>query len=417
MTAKLSGLGARTNMLNYSYTARDNSGKVVKGVMGAEDEIELSARLSKLGLYLSNASISSKTIETTKVSRKYGRLSKKEVLNFTIQLGTLIESGVPLLSALRELSQDTRDKIARKIFNDLASHVEAGTSLREALSLHPHTFPKLYVSIVGAGEATGKLSFVLVDLANLLEWQLDLSAKIKEASVYPIILFVAMIGVVVLLVVKVIPMFRPMFKDLNVALPLPTQVILGLSDAFTSYWWVFLLFIVALVTGYKIAQGNERGAYKIDQFKLKLPIVGELLQKVALSNFCRTFSLSLKSGITVLSALSIASEVVGNKYLEVAIEKARSSVNVGEKIAASLENAADFPPLVIRMINVGEQTGSLSDTLEKVNRFYDKEIPSTLKRIFAIFEPMMIVVMGMVVGGIALSVFLPLLSIISKIGD
>jgi len=402
-------------MQNYDYTGRDNSGKLVKGTISASDEIDLANRVSRLGYFLVQATIRT-AAAPSKVATPAARLSRREVLNFTIQLATLIEAGVPLLSALRELAQDIKNKNSQRIINDLVSRVESGSSLKEALLLYPNTFPKIYSSIVEAGESTGKLALVLDDLAKLLEWQLDLKARIKEASVYPIILFCAMIGVVTILVVKVIPMFKPMFSELGVKLPLPTRIIMTASDIFRGYWWLLLLFTIILAGLWKLLSLTSRGRYLIDKFKLKIPIAGDLLYKVGLSSFCHTFAMALRSGVNVITSLGIASEVVGNEYLETVIIKARGLVNVGEKIAVALENSADFPPLVIRMISVGEQTGSLSETLDKVNQFYDKEVPATIKRMFAIFEPVMIVLMGVVVGGIALSVFLPLIQLIGAIG-
>jgi len=402
-------------MQNYDYTGRDNLGKLVKGTISASDEIDLANRVSRLGYFLIHATIRT-AAAPSKVATPAARLSRRDVLNFTIQLATLIEAGVPLLSALRELAQDIKNKNSQRIINDLVSRVEAGSSLKDALLLHPHTFSKTYTSIVDAGEATGKLALVLDDLAKLLEWQLDLKARIKEASVYPIILFCAMIGVVTILVVKVIPMFKPMFSELGVKLPLPTRIVMTVSDIFRGYWWLLLLLAIILASIWKALSLTSRGRYLIDKFKLKIPIAGNLMYKVGLSSFCHTFAMALRSGVNVISSLGIASEVMGNKYLEQVVIKARDLVNVGEKIAVALENSADFPPLVIRMISVGEQTGSLSETLDKVNQFYDKEVPATIKRMFAIFEPAMIVLMGVVVGGIALSVFLPLIQLIGAIG-
>lgn len=405
-------------MPTYTYKARDNSGKPIKGILDADDEQDLSSRLKKIGYFLTSAKpiiVLGKRSEQ-KLKHK-GHLSSQELLNITTQIAISLDSGVTLLTSLNDLAESTEQKTIKAIVEDIAHRVESGTSLKDALLEHPRSFSMLYCSIIGAGEGTGKLPYVLNDLAKLLEWQLELKARITEASIYPMILFVVMIVVVCVLVGVVIPKFEPMFADMGASLPLPTKVMLEVSKVFRKFWWVMAILVAGGIAALKVAMTKEKGRRKIDMWKLKLPIMGDLMNKVALSRFCHTFALALRSGVNVFSALGIASEVTGNKHLEASVVKARDYVNVGEKISTALQMSGKFPHLVIRMIAVGEQTGTLSDTLEKVNQYYDKEIPSTIKRIFALMEPMMIIVMGVVVSGIALSVFLPLTQMISKVGD
>lgn len=402
-------------MQNYTYKARDDFGRLIRGTMTAEDDIDLSNRLRNLGYFLTHARVTATA--PTKTTAKPVRFSPLEALNFTTQLAISLESGVTLLTSLKDLAESVHNKKIQGVIENISHRVESGCSLKEALAFHPRTFSKLYTSIVGAGESTGKLSFVLNDLARLLEWQMDLRSRIREASIYPTILFFAMIAVVLVLVGWVIPKFEPMFAEMGVSLPLPTRIVLGVSRLFHNYWWILLGSVVLSVVGWIFAGSTKKGRYYIDKFKLKLPILGNLIDKITLSRFCHTFALSLRSGVNVLTSLGIASEVIGNKFLEEVVVKARDYVNVGMKIATSLEVSGQFPTLIIRMISVGEQTGALSETLEKVNQFYDKEVPATIKRMFALFEPMMIVMMGVVVGGIALSVFLPLTQLISAVGD
>ena len=403
-------------MPNYSYQARDNAGKERKGVIIAQDEVDLANQLNKLGYFLISARQVAVSAGKPSITRQLVRLSSVDVLNVTTQLAISIDAGIPLLSALRDLSVGNPNKKVKFLLEDLSRKVESGISFKDALAQHPQIFSKLYLSIVGAGESTGKLSFVLGDLAKLLEWQLEMTSKIKEASIYPVMLFVVMVGVVAVLVGVVIPKFEPMFSELGVALPVPTQIVLGISQAFRKFWWLMLVSGIGSVIALKLIARNEKGGYLLDKFKLKLPVFGDLIVKISLSRFCHTFSLALRSGVAVFNAMGIASEVMGNKYFEKSIQKAQGYVNAGERISVALDNSGQFPSLVIRMISVGEQTGALSEVLEKVNQFYDKEVPATIKKIFALFEPVMIITMGVVVGGIAISVFLPLISIVSKIG-
>jgi type IV pilus assembly protein PilC len=403
-------------MPNYSYRARDNAGKEVKGTIHALNEADLGNQINKLGCYLISYKQAAVFEKMPASAKQFVKLSPVEVLNFTTQLAISIDAGIPLLSALHDLSQGNTNPKLKLLLEDISRNVESGVSFKDALTAHPQVFSKLYLSIVGAGESTGKLAFVLGDLSKLLEWQLEMQSKIKEASIYPVMLFVVMVGVVAVLVGVVIPKFEPMFAELGVALPLPTQIVLLISQVFRKFWWLMIVSGIGIVLGLKIFGNTEKGGYTLDKLKLKLPIFGGLMIKIALSRFCHTFSLALRSGVAVFNAMGIASEVMGNRYFEKSIRRAQDYVNAGERISTALDNSGQFPSLVIRMIGVGEQTGALSDVLEKVNQFYDREVPATIKKIFALFEPIMIIMMGVVVGGIAISVFLPLISIISKIG-
>lgn len=404
-------------MEKYLYTARDERGKVIKGIMIAESEAALSDKISRLGYYLTSFRTTSQSVNIEKEERKKSlKINPKEVLRIAFQMATLLEAGLPLLEGLKDLAREADDNRIQRLLDDIRYRVESGSTLKDALTRHPQSFSPLFTSLVGAGETTGKLAKALEDLAALLEWQLDLKSKIKEAAIYPIILSIVMVGVVVLLVVKVIPMFKPIFEELETALPLATQVVLGMSDVVTKYWYIFIMVVVVFVVVYNIYDKTEQGHYNLDGIKLKLPLFGELTRKIALSRFSHTFSLSFKAGINLLTCLDISRDTAGNACIERAIKKAKESVNVGEKLATSLQVTGEFPPMVIRMIAVGEQSGALAETLTKVAIFYDKEVASTIKKIFTAFEPIMIVMMGVVVGGIAMSVFLPMFQMLQKFG-
>lgn len=401
-------------MQNFSYTARDNNGKVVRGTMMADNDVELSNKIANLGYYLVRSTVVSE--EQLRASTKLLRMSPKDLLNFTIHLATLLDAGVPLVAALRDLARDEIKQNLQKLIDDIRYRVESGASFKDALSIQSRSFPKLYTAIVGAGESTGKLPDCLNELARLLDWQIELKAKVTEAATYPIILFCVMMGVVAVLVLKMIPTFEPIFKEMRIELPAPTLLVLNISRFVRSTWYVIGGIIAGLFAGYKFYNATTQGKYMIDSIKLKLPLAGGLLRKIALSRFCHTFSLGLKSGVNILTALEFAGEVVGNVRIQRSIEKARDSVNVGEKLGTSFQMSGEFPPLVLRMINVGEQSGALGQTLEKVNQFYDREVPSTIRKMFAFFEPAMIVFMGVVVGGIAIALFLPMFKMSDAIG-
>jgi len=400
-------------MQRYLYTARDITGKITRGVIVAEDETDLARKISRLGYFLTGYKI----YETPKLEKKLSKMNAKEVLNFTVQLVTLIEAGLPLLEALDSLAKEAENERVQGLIDGIRYRVEAGSSLKEALAFHSSTFSNLYISIVGAGEATGKLSQVLNDLTRFLEWQQELKAKIMESSIYPIILFSAMVGAIGIITGLVIPKFEPIFEQLGAQLPLPTKIILEISLFVKKFgWWVGLILIVALILGYKIYNSTENGRYRLDSLKLKLPIFGKLLRKVVLSRFAHTFSMCVRSGIELLAALDIAKETVGNRRIERAIEGIKESVNIGERLSTSLRASGEFPPIVVRMMAVGEKSGALSETVEKVASFYDKEVASSIKKIFTLFEPIMIVFMGTVVGLIALSLLMPMFKMVQSIG-
>jgi len=396
----------------YTYVARDEHGKMVKGIMSAESEIDIANRIRNMGYFLTKASL----YREKKFGGSAGSMKDKDLLTFTIHLATLIEAGIPLVEGLRDLSRNAESENAGKLIDDVRYRVESGSSLKEALSIHPGSFNNLYLALIGAGEATGKLVFALNSLSVFLEWQMDLKSKIKEAATYPILLSIAMIGVVVLLMVKVVPIFKPMFDQVGAELPFATQMVINISDFIKHYFILIISTPFLFAIGYKIIGSRPQGRYMIDSFKLKAPIFGELLHKIALSRFCHILSLSLQSGVNVLGALDISVSAMGNSRLESSTKRARDSINLGEKIATSLEVTGDFPPLVIRMIGVGEESGTLAQSLSKVSKFYDKEIPRTINKIFTLFEPLMIIAMGIIVGGIAIAIFMPMFKLAQSLG-
>jgi len=327
-------LAGDIGMQRYTYTARNEYGKRVKGVIIAENEMDLANKIRNLGYFLTKAKVFSERRPTGKITP----MKPKDILTFTIHLATLIEAGIPLVEGLRDLARNVELENAQRIIDDVRYRVESGSSLKEALSAHPRNFSNLYLALVGAGESTGKLTFALNSLAAFLEWQMDLKAKIREAATYPIILFVAMIGVVTLLVVRVIPVFQPMFEQMEVGLPLPTQIILAVSLFAKDYWLLGIGFLIMLFIGYKLMGLNSRGRYLRDSLKLKLPLFGSLIHKIILSRFCHILSLSIQSGVNVLGALDISIQSMGNTRLEQATKKVRNAINLGEKIIGMLKN-------------------------------------------------------------------------------
>lgn len=398
-------------MARYRYIARDKFGKRVTNYLFANTENELAEKLSHSGFVL----ISSEE-DKLGVGRRNIRLKSSKVLNFTTNLASLLKGGLRLLDALNTLSQDTKDEELATLIIGLKDFVEAGGSFKDALNLYSQTFSKLYVSMVGAGEKTGKLDSALEEMANYLEWQMELRSKMIELAMYPAIIFAVMVLVITILVGFVLPKFEPIFKELGTELPLPTKIVLGTSHLFTSYWYIFLAIIVVPIVGIKFLLRNEKFRYYFDKFKLRIPVIGNLMHKIEIARLCRSMGLGLSSGIGIIENLDLGKDVVANAFLSGAIFEIKKSVATGGQLSVGFSLSRVFPFLLVRMVEVGERSGNLLDGFKRVSEFYDKEIPRTIKRIFTLLEPMLIVFMGVVVGGIALSVFLPLVKMTQSIG-
>lgn len=402
-------------MARYVYKARDASGHLSTGTVDAADELEVAAKLSKVGHFLIQAkeTVSQKSL---RASLKQGRLSQKELLTFTVNLATLLDAGIPLLEGLSSLSHDIGSPRVKSVILDLGKRIQAGSSLKDALAASPTSFSELYQALVGVGEATGKLDSVLNDLAKMLEWQLDLRSKIREVMTYPTILGLVLIGVVTLMVIKVIPMFKSVLEAVNVALPLPTQVMFALSDLAQRRWPLVVAQLGVLAVAIAVANRTDRGRLLLDSAKLRVPLFGPLLQKIVLSRFSRTLSVCLNAGLNAIESLRLSMKAAGNAKVAHAVERAETAIRTGQGLRDSLAQTGVFPPLVLRMVAVGEQSGKLGQCLEKINQFYDREIPATIRMVFALFEPIMIVCIGVIIGGIALSLFLPLFQLTQALG-
>lgn len=407
-------------MPHYTYTARDIAGKLIKGKKSASSDLDLINQIKNLNQFLINYKVEEeKNLKRPKTVSQGGlpKLKSKELLEFTLDLSVLVNAGITVLSGLGNLAEDAANKSTQRVIRDIYHKIEEGFSIKGALSAQPKTFSKIYVALIGVGEATGQLGKVLNDLGKLLEWEMDLKAKIIEAATYPIILITVMLGVVALLLIKVIPTFEPVFATMGAKLPLPTQFLLVVSRFAQKTWIVWILVTVFGFIAVNFYGATKKGRYILDSLKIKLPLTGKLLYKNSLSRFCHVLSLCVNSGVNVISAMELGRDSVGNARIAEAVTNATALVNQGEKVAPALKSSGIFPPLIIRMIAVGEQSGALGENVNKAAEFYDKEVPQAIKRMFAIFEPMMIVFMGVVVGGIALALFLPLFQMAQTIGQ
>ncbi|MEE9200362.1 MAG: type II secretion system F family protein [Candidatus Brocadiales bacterium] len=408
----------------YDYTAIDDYGKTVKGTLGAGDEEELATKLSEMGYYLLTAT-HPKEGKKKKAKRQrgprgaiyIGRVKQTEVITFTHHLSTVLSAGIPIIQGLDDLVEQTDDARFKAILAEVRDDVQGGSALSDAMAKHPKAFTELYVNLLKAGEASGEIDRVLTEIAKFLEWQEELRAEIKQITIYPAVVFSAIVLLVGYLFAFVFPKFTKILEQLNVPLPLPTVIVISVSEFTKNYWYFILIGIGALIATINIIIRFPWGKYAFDKFKLKIPIFGTLLRKIALSRFSHFLALLYSAGVDILQALAVVEKVVGNEVIARVIRNAQDQVRAGKRLSEPLRASKEFPPMVVRMVEIGEISGQLDKTLQKVSEFYDREIPQTVKKVFAAFEPIMIVILAGIVLLVAVSMYLPLYSSLGKLGQ
>jgi type IV pilus assembly protein PilC len=392
----------------YNYKARDEAGKSVHGVLEAASNDEIAAKLRKMGYMPTKINEASPGIKLDNLGARFERVRIENIVMFNLQLANMIDAGLTLLSSLQTLTKQIESKKLRDIVDEVRRTVEAGSNFSDALAQHPKVFSKLFVNMVKAGEASGKLNVVLTRLAHYVEQQEDLRQKIKGALFYPGILLCAGILVILFVVSFVMPKFVEIFTEAGVALPLPTQILYGVGVAIKSYWYLFLFFIGGLIFGVKMYIRTDRGRLQFDQLILKTPVIGPLVRKVIVSRFCRTLATLVESGVPVLQSLDIIRDVVGNEVISRVVKTVRTSVERGEKISEPLKLSEEFPPDAVHMIATGEEAGKLGQMLNKIADFYDTSLGYSIKKLTDLIEPVFLVIMGAMVGLIMASMLLPI---------
>ena len=391
--------------MEFEYKAKDETGRTVTGVLEASDEDVLADLLDERELFLIEAGPAKKKEER---GRLFERIKSRDLLNFTSDMSTMLSVGISLTQSMRDLA-DGAEKVKMKlVVEDLLASVEAGSSLSASFGRHPEVFDDVYVSIVQAGEDSGNLDRVLADLAAFLEWKGDLRRDIAQALIYPIMVMMAVFGLVVLLATVVFPQFSNVLRQARGPMPIPTQILFGLSEFLVGYWWVLLLSIIVFGTGFYFWVRTEKGRLRFDGLLLRMPIFGVLVRDIALSRFCHFFQILFNAGVDISQTLQILQVVVGNKVLGIATAGVRNEIRAGESIAQSLAATGKFPPMIVRVFRVGETSGQLDESLAKACVYYDKEILATIKRVFAMMEPVLYVFLGVVVLTVALAIYLPL---------
>jgi len=339
----------------------------------------------------------------------------RDIVIFTRQFATMINSGLPLVQSLDILAEQTENDRLRSTIKAVLYDVESGNTLADSLGKHPKIFTNLYVNMVAAGEAGGILDTILLRLATFLEKNDALVRKIKGAMIYPAVIFGVAAAAVLILLIFVIPTFQNMFASAGVPLPLPTQVVISASQLLQSYWWALGIGVIALVVALVQYYKTDPGQLMIDHILLRLPILGDMQRKAAVARFTRTLGTLASSGVSILEGLEITAKTAGNRVIHDAVMGSRASIAGGETISGPLKDSGVFPPMVVQMINVGEQTGGLDEMLGKIADFYDEEVDASVSALLAALEPLMIVVLGVVVGGMIVAMYLPIFDMVGTV--
>lgn len=399
----------------FIWEGTTKKNEVKKGEIEATDENAVRGLLRRQGF---------KSIEVRKKPKDLleylpflkGKIKQKNVVVFCRIFSTMINAGLPLIQCLDLLAQQEQNKAFSTIIRSIKEDIEGGTSLTNALKKYPKIFDDLFVNLIAAGEAGGILDVILERLSSYMEKAMKLKSRVKGAMTYPVAVLVISMAVVALLLLKVIPVFQKMFEGMGGQLPGPTLMLIAASEFAQSYWWVILGIMIAVFIAFNRFYKTEKGRWTIDAFLLKAPVFGLLLKKVAVAKFSRTLSTMLSSGVPILEALAIVSRTSGNIVVEDALLKTRQSIGEGESIAAPLVAAKIFPPMVVQMIAVGEATGALDAMLSKIADFYDDEVDAAVSAMTTLLEPVMMVFLGVIVGGMIIAMYLPIFKLAGAVG-
>ena len=403
-------------MAKFKYVVKDASGKTLKGTLDSSAKEQAIGALREKKFII--ISLDEEKKAGISVFRKAGgrKIKLDDLIVFSRQLATMVDAGIALVAALDILAEQMEDRNFKQVIVEVRDDVETGSSLSEALSKHSTVFSNLFINMVRAGESSGMLDEILDRVATYLEKTGALQRKIKSALVYPIAVTIMSIIITVFLLIKVVPVFKDIYSGFGADLPLPTLIMLGVSDFVKQYFYLVVGMLAAFIFFIYRYSKTEKGCLKIDNIKLRMPVFGILIKKVAVSKFTRTLSTLIRSGVPILAALEIVSRTSGNSVIEQAVNQVGANVKEGESIAEPLMRSGVFPPMVVRMISVGEQTGELEKMLSKIADFYDEQVDAAVSGLTSLIEPLIIAFLGIIIGGIVICMFLPILKMTTLIG-
>lgn len=398
----------------YEYKVRDRSGNLVSGELVGDSEGLVMTKLREMGLTPIEVK-KAKTGLKLEINLRPGRVKLKDLAVFSRQFATMVNSGLPILRALAILADQTENKELEKVLTQVRLDVEQGQSLSGAMEKHPKAFNDLYIAMVKAGETGGVLDNVLLRVADNIEKEVELRRKIKSAMTYPLVVVILVSFILGGMLLFVVPQFETIYTQLGGKLPLPTRILLGVSQALRNYWYFFMGFVAASVFALRRYKRTEGGRATVDAAKLKIPIFGQLFRKSALARFSSTLGMLLRSGVPILQALDIVADTVNNKVISTAVVDVQGSVREGESIAKPLSRHAVFPPMVVQMLAVGEETGAVDTMLDKVADFYNSEVSASVDALTSLIEPLMIAIVGGGVGAAVIALYMPMFNIINLI--
>lgn len=396
----------------FSYTAIDGNGHQNKAIIEAESEAVVLGRLREQRLQVVDIKELKKKKAATIGKQK---LKPKALVVFSRQFATMIDAGIPILRCLEILTTQTKDPVLKPTLETVSADVKGGMQLNEALAKHPNVFSKLYINMIRAAEIGGILDIILDRLSGFLEYEAEVRSKIKSAMMYPVLVLIFSQVMLFVLFSFVLPKFKEIFEGMDVELPAITAALFAMGDFMQKSWWMILLFVVALIFGIKSYAKTPKGAYQRDYVKLKMPVIGELALKMSVARFCRTLGTLINSGVPMMRSLEIVGETLNNHVLSNAVDQTRLSIREGNKLSAPLDESGLFPSMVTHMIDVGEESGRLSEMLVKVGDFYDTEVEATVKGLTSMIEPALIIFLGVVVGFIAISVMTPIFKLVNSV--
>jgi len=402
-------------MPKFMWEGRTRVGGTMTGEVEAPNEAFVIAQLRRQQIVPVTVKPKPRDLRMQLPGRR-GKVSKKELAVFTRQFATMIDAGLPLVQCLDILGMQQENEGFKKVILRVKEDVESGSTFADALSKHPRVFDELFVNLVSAGEVGGILDTILARLAAYIEKAMKLAKQIKSAMVYPATILAVALIVTVVLLLYVIPIFGEMFKDFGQALPVPTQIVLALSGYTRKYFLVGVALVVLMVFGIRWYYRQDAGRRKIDRLLLRLPILGDLIRKIAVARFARTLGTMVASGVPILEAMDIVAKSAGNRIIEEAVVKARASISEGKTISEPLADSKVFPVMVTQMVSVGEATGALDAMLNKIADFYDDEVDSAVGALTSLLEPMLMIFLGVVIGGLVIAMYLPIFKLAGVVG-
>jgi len=400
-------------MPNYVWKGRNRAGLVQEGVLASDSKDIALASLRRQNIVVTGIRERGREISLTKMGRK---VPPKTLAIFTRQFSVMIDAGLPLVQCIEILANQQEHKNFQKILLQVRQDVEAGSTLADAMRRHPKAFNNLYVNMIAAGEAGGILDTILQRLSVYIEKAVKLASQVKSALIYPVAVIVIACIVVAVILLKVIPTFAALFTSLGAELPFPTRVVIMASTFLARYFIFFVIAIIAAMFGFQRYYATYRGRRVVDGLVLKIPVLGMIMRKIAVARFCRTLATLTSSGVPILESLDITARTSGNAIVEDAILEVRKSVEGGKTIIEPLRDSGIFPNMVVQMIGVGEQTGALDQMLNKIGDFYEDEVDAAVAGLVKLLEPVMIFILGIIIGGIVIAMYLPMFTLINKIG-